>query len=188
MRHLTLVLAVLLTFTACRPTSAETQESSVVRFAGSGFSLEPGPGWIRINTRKLNKGLVQVICQPALTTKGGTIQVVQLGDRITEKDAIGQILNAIGADELAMNETLTQRDFQADSGTRVKLFRYTRHTAPDPARILNYLTQYVVRTAGGRWISIGALTDSVAQADDVEAMVKRTLREIPAPTPTPRPK
>ena len=188
MRTFSFFLAVLLTFTGCKPNPAETQESSVVRFAGSGFSLEPGPGWIRINTRKLNQGLVQVICQPALTTGGGTIQVVQLGDRITEKDAMGQINKAMEADELAMKETLTQSDFQADSGTRGKFFRYTRHTAPDPARILSYLTQYVVRTAGGRWISVGALADSVAQADEVDAMVKRTLREIPPPTPTPRPK
>jgi hypothetical protein len=188
MRRFLLLLALSLALAACKPNPAETQDSSVVRFAGAGFSLEPGPGWIRINTRKLNQGLPQVICQPALTTKGGTIQVVQLGDRIAEKDAIGQILKAMEADELAMKETLTQRDFQADSGTRGKLFRYTRHTAPDPARILNHLTQYVVRTAGGRWISIGALTDSVEQADEVEAMVKRTLREVPPTTPTPRPK
>ena len=187
MRNFSFSLVVLLTLAGCKPNPAETQESDVVRFAGSGFSLEPGPGWIRINTRKLNQGLIQVICQPALTTRGGTIQVVQLGDRIAEKEAIGQILQAMDADELAMKETLTQREFQADSGTRGKLFRYTRHTAPDPARILNYLTQYVVRTAGGRWISVGALTDSVAQADEVDAMMKRTLREVPPATPTPRP-
>lgn len=188
MRAFFVLIAISLTLTACKPNPAETQESDPVRFAGSGFSLEPGAGWIRVNTRKLNQGLVQVICQPALTTRGGTIQVVQLGDRIAEKEALGQIQKAMEADELAMPETLTQRDFQADSGPRVKLFRYTRHTAPNPAKILNYLTQYVVRTAGGRWISIGALTGSVELADEVDAMVQRTLREVPPTTPTPRPK
>ncbi len=68
------------------------------------------------------------------------------------------------------------------------MIRYSRHTAPDPTRVLNHLTQYIVRTAGGRWISIGALTDTVERTSDVEAMVKRTLREVPPSTPTPRPK
>jgi len=177
-----------LVMAACKPHPAETTVAGPVAFVGSGFSLEPGSGWIRVNTRQLTKPLVQVVCQPALTTKGATIQVAQLGDRIAEKDAMAQVSAAFEADELAIKDSLTQNDFQADSGARGKVVRYTRHTAPDPARILNYLTQYIVHTAGGRWISIGAMTDTLEHANEVDAMVRQTLREIPPVTPTPRPK
>ncbi|OAI42376.1 hypothetical protein AYO41_01020 [Verrucomicrobia bacterium SCGC AG-212-E04] len=180
------LLAAVLALAACKPQPAETQESAVVRFVGSGFTLEPGPEWIRLNTRAITKPLSQVICQPALTTKGTTIQVAQLGDRISETDAIGQVRKAFEADELARKDTMVQSDFQADSGVRGKRVRYTRHTAPDPARILNYLTQYVVRNAGGRWISVGVLADTVEQTDAADAMVQRTLRDAPQATPTPR--
>lgn len=187
MNRLPILLLLSLALAACKPSPDATIETGPVTFAGSGFSLEPGAGWIRVNTRKLNQGLVQTICQPALTTKGGSIQVVQLGDRVAEKDALAQVQAAFEFDELAMKDTLAQRDFQADSGVSGKIFRYTRHTAPDPTRVLNFLTQYVARTKTGRWISIGALTESTELAGEVEAMVKRTLREVPPPTPTPRP-
>jgi hypothetical protein len=186
MRLFRALLLLPLAFAACKPHPAETVEAGPIVFAGSGFSLEPGPGWIRVNTRQLIKPLTQVVCQPALTTKGATIQVAQLGDRISEKDALAQVSAAFEADELAIKESRTQSDFKADSGAQGKIVRYTRHTAPDPARILNYLTQYIVRTTGGRWISIAAMSDSLEQANDVDAMVRRTLREIPPVTPTPR--
>jgi hypothetical protein len=188
MRILRTLLLLPLALAACKPHPAETAESPVVEFIGSGFSIEPGPGWIRVNTRKLNQPLKQVICQPALTAKGATIQVAQLGDRIAENVAMAQVTAAFEGDELAMPDTLKQGDFQAASGVRGKWVRYARHTAPDPARVLNHLTEYIVRTAGGRWVSIGALTDSVDHANEVDAMVKRTLREIPPSTATPRPK
>lgn len=188
MRSFRFLLLLPLAIAACdKPKPVASAGPGVVQFAGSGFSLEPGAGWIRVNTRQLNKGLPQTICQPALTTKGGTIQVAQLGDRITEKDAIAQVQTAFEADELAIKGTEVQQDFETETGVRGKIIRYSRHIAPDPARVLNYLTQYVVRTRGGRWISIGALTDSPEQAAEVEAMVKRTLREAPTPTPTQRP-
>ena len=184
-----LLLSLPLALAACKkPNPADTAESSVVEFAGSGFSLEPGPGWIRVDTRKLAQPLRQTICQPALTTRGVTIQVAQLGDRTTEEAALAQLTAAFEGDELAMKDTLTKGDFQADSGVRGKVIRYSRHTAPDPKRVLNLLTQYVVHTTGGRWISIGALADTPEHASEVDAMVKRTLREIPPRTPTPRPK
>jgi hypothetical protein len=187
MHRIPVFLSVLLALAGCKPHPAETEEAGVVRFVGAGYTLEPGPGWIRVNTRKINEPIRQVICQPALTTKGITIQVAQIGDRIAEKDAMAQVLKAFETDELAIKDTKTEGDFQADSGARGKRIRYTRHTAPDPARILNYLTQYVVRTAGGRWISVGVLADTLEQADASDAMVKRTLREVPPATPTPRP-
>jgi hypothetical protein len=187
MRLLPALLLGLLLLTACKPHPAEAPESPIVVFVGSGFSLEPGPGWIRLNTRKLSQPIKQVICQPALTTRGATIQVAQVGDRITEELALAQVTAAFEADELAMKDTLKTGDFQADSGVRGKFVRYDRHTAPDPARLLNHLTQYIVRTAGGRWVSIGVLADTVEHVNEVDAMVKRTLREIPPSTPTPRP-
>jgi len=188
MRLLRALLCLPLVLAACRPDAADPAQSPVVVFAGSGFSLEPGPGWIRLNTRKLSQPIPQVICQPALTTQGATIQVAQIGDRVAEPAVMAQVTAAFEGDELAIRDSLKQSDFQADSGVRGKLIRYSRHTAPDPTRVLNHLTQYIVRTAGGRWISIGALTDTVERTNEVEAMVKRTLREVPPSTPTPRPK
>jgi len=188
MHFLRFLLLSSLALAACKPHPAETTESGTVEFVGSGFSIEPGPGWIRVNTRQLNQPLKQVICQPALTAKGATIQVAQLGDRISESAALGQVTAAFEGDELAMKETWKQEDFQAASGVRGKFVRYTRHTAPDPARILNFMSQYIVRAAGGRWVSIGALTDSIEHAKEVDEMVRRTLREIPPVVPTPQSK
>ncbi len=187
MRFLRTLLLLPLALAACKPHPAETVESPVVVFVGSGFSLEPGPGWIRVDTRQLTQPLRQSICQPALTTEGATIQVAQLGDRITENAALEQVTAAFEADELAMKDTLKQGDFQAESGVRGKFVRYDRHTAPDPTRVLNHLTQYIVHTAGGRWVSIGAMTDTIEHSNQVDEMVKRTLREVPPSSPTPRP-
>ncbi len=189
MRLLRALLCLPMILAACnKPHPADTSETPVVVFTGSGFSLEPGPGWLRLDTRKISQPIQQLICQPALTTKGVTIQVAQVGDRISEEAALAGVAAAMEADELAVKDSLTKVDFQSDSGVKGKIIRYTRHTAPDPKRVLNILTQYLVRNSGGRWVSIGAHSDTVELANEVDAMVKRTLREVPRPTPTPRPK
>ncbi len=187
MRFLRTLLLLPLALAACKPHPAETvnRRSWSLSVPASRSSRDrAGSG---VDTIKLNQPLKQVICQPALTGKGATIQVAQLGDRITETAALAQVTTAFEADELAMKDTLQQGDFQSESGVRGKFVRYDRHTAPDPARVLNHLTQYVVKTAGGRWVSIAALADTTEHASQVDEMVKRTLREVPASTPTPAP-
>ena len=187
MKKLFLPALLALALTACKPHPSMTEESSVIVFAGSGFSLEPGPGWIPVGMKKLSQPLKQSILEPALTARGATIQVAVLGDRTTEAAVLAQVNAAFEADGQAVRDSLTQGDFQADSGVRGKFFRYSRHSEHVPDRIINHLTQYIVQSAGGRWISIGAMTDTLEHANEVDAMIRRTLRDVLPNSPTPKP-
>ncbi len=182
-------LALVLAVAGCnKPHPALTEASGVVHFRGSGFSLEPGDGWVLLNTRRLAKDSPDVVvCQPVLDGRLGTIQVVQLGDRISESEAVARVSRAYDADPLADADSLFRDDFQADSGHNLLVFTYSRHAAGEPSRPLNHQTNYVARTRGGRWIAICAQTGGIEETRQVADMVKRTLREIPPVTPTPAP-
>ncbi len=185
------LLVALVALAGCKPHPAATYEDTVVRFAGSGFSLQPGAEWLKMNTRRLAKETPGVIvCQPVLSGEVGMIQVVQLGDHIRDDQAMVQVLRTFESDENAIQESLAHWEFVSAQGHRVLAFQYARHAPGDPARVTHWLTQFVVRHRSGRWVSIAARTQNAEQAKGLEEMVQRTLRDIPnpnAPTPTPDP-
>lgn len=179
----------LLSLAACnKPHPGAMQEGEPVRFEGAAFSLKPGPGWLRMDTRRLVRDIPGVVvCQPVLQGSIGMIQVVQLGDLLTEDQAIVTVLQNFERDDRSEKESLARWEFQTAQGHRVQVIQYARHAPEDRSKIVHYLTQFVVRTKPGRWISIGARTDNLAEAKQIEDMVQRTLEEHAPITPTPKP-
>lgn len=182
-----LVLAVLV-LGACKPHPGGTTEDTVVRFQGAAFSLRPGRDWLRMDTTRLAREIPGVIvCQPVLQGSLGMIQVVQLGDLLREDQAIATVMRTFDEDERAEKESLTNWEFETVGGHRVLAFSYARHAPGDRSKILHYLSQFVVRTKPGRWISICLRTENLAEAKKVEEMIRTTLQEHAPITPTPRP-
>lgn len=183
-----LSLLALLALAACKPHPGGTTEESRVRFQGAAFSIVPGRDWLRMDTTRLARQIPGVVvCQPVLQGKIGLIQVVQLGDLLREDQAIATVMRTFDEDERAEKESLAHWEFQSVSGHRVLVFQYARHAPGDRSKILHYLSNFVVRTTPGRWISFGVRTENLDEARQVEEMIRTTLEEHAPITPTPRP-
>lgn len=185
---LLLLAAALLGLAACKPHPGGTFDDTRVRFQGAAFSIKPGRDWLRVDTTRLSRQIPNVVvCQPVLQGSIGMIQVVQLGDLLREDQAIATITRVFDEDERAEKESLAHWEFQSVSGHRVMAFQYARHAPEDRSKILHYLSNFVVRTTPGRWISFGVRTANLEEAKQIEEMIRTTLEEHAPITPTPRP-